>query len=142
MSNPRYVIRQVAGSAHESVILGLQHLTFPNDDVVPVSRGMWWLAWHKGNPVAVAGAYPCEGWSSCLYVSRTGVLADHRGRGLQGRLLDVCMRKARALGMSHVISTTYCNPVSSNNFIDRGFRLYSPAQPWGADGTNYWIKEL
>jgi hypothetical protein len=51
-------------------------------------------------------------------------------------------REARRTYRSAVISTTYSNPPSANNFIRLGYRMYSPQAPWGCDGTCYWIKPL
>jgi GNAT superfamily N-acetyltransferase len=140
---PRYVIRQANGASHSSELTGLQYLCFPNDEVLPVNAGLWWLVWFKGNPVGFAGiTFPKESFPNAAHLSRAGVLPDHRGKGLQRRLIEVRARKAKALGLTHLITTTYCNPVSSNNLIEYGFRCYTPNEPWGAEGTNYWIKEI
>lgn len=140
-SLPRYVIRQATGS-HSSEITGLQYLCFPHDEVLPVNAGLWWLAWSRGNPVGFAGITFPKSFPGAAFMARAGVLPDHRGRGLQRRLIEARITKARNLGLSHLISTTYCNPQSSNNLIAAGFRCYTPQEPWGAEGTNYWIKEL
>jgi GNAT superfamily N-acetyltransferase len=70
------------------------------------------------------------------------VLPEARGQGLQRRLIGARERHARALGMAWLVTDTYQNPASSNSLIAAGYRLYEPAQPWGARGTLYWRKRL
>lgn len=136
-----HVIREVSGRFLRE-ITGFQHLLFPNDDLVDSGKGFWWLAFSKGHPVAFAGMNIVTSSPDMAFLCRAGVLPDHRGHGLQRRLIRVRVNKAKRLGLSNVISTTYDNPRSANNLLAEGFRLYQPESPWGAEGTNYWIKNL
>lgn len=136
-----YTVREVSGRFLRE-IEGFQHLLFPNDEIVEPDRGFWWLAFSKGNPVAFAGMTILTEWPEAGFLCRAGVLADHRGHGLQRKLIRVRVNKAKRLGLNSVISTTYDNPRSANNLLAEGFRLYQPESPWGAEGTNYWIKKL
>jgi len=143
VSGPRYVIREAAGSPVESLILGLQYLCLPQDAPLPIGGHFWWLAWREDYPVAFA-ALTVHEYDDFQFghLSRAGVLPDHRGNGLQRRLIGVREKKAKALGLPLVISTTYNNAPSGNNLISCGYRLYTPADPWMAEGTNYWTKKL
>ncbi|MFK4601367.1 hypothetical protein ABIF57_000819 [Bradyrhizobium diazoefficiens] len=41
-----------------------------------------------------------------------------------------------------IVSDTTDNPVSANNFIQAGYRLYEPEVPWAWSHTLYWRKRL
>ena len=41
-----------------------------------------------------------------------------------------------------IVSDTTDNPVSANNFIRAGYRLYEPEAPWAWSHTLYWRKWL
>lgn len=125
----------------------LQHLQqlhthcFPGDVVPDWGAAVWWITWDQGEPVAFIGVEPVESWKDALHILRVGVLESRRGRGLQAFLMRKVLK--HALGMfTHVISSTYENPASANNFIRCKFKTYLPNYLWGASGTIYWIKEL
>ena len=127
---------------HAFTILRMQQETFPNDEKVSADEGFWWFAYDGKTVVGFCGMTHVESWPYTGYISRVGVLPSHRGKGLQRRLMRACERKARDLGWGRLISSTYNNPPSTNNFILLGYKAYEPTIRWGADGTNYWIKEL
>lgn len=61
-------------------------------------------------------------------LTRCGVLKEHRGRGLQNRLLRVRIGYARRVGAKLVWTYTHATNIkSSNNLMDEGFRLWKPA---------------
>ena len=104
--------------------------------------GHWWVAYKGDDAVGycalTAGLTPGYG-----YLRRAGVLQDHRGNGLQTRMIDVRERKARALGLSRMVTdTAYFNTRSANNLIRRGYRLYKPEKPWSFETSLYWMKHL
>jgi GNAT superfamily N-acetyltransferase len=135
----KYTVRRVSGTDHRAALTAMHTLTFPLDEHEDYGMGWWWLAFDEhGEPVAFAGMRPAYSEPGAVYLSRCGVLAGSRGVGLQSRLLRARMAYARALGVSAVVTTTYCNPASGNNLIKAGFRLYSPAAAWGSEGTCYW----
>jgi hypothetical protein len=41
-----------------------------------------------------------------------------------------------------IVSDTTNNPISANNFIQAGYRLYEPELPWAWSHTLYWRKWL
>lgn len=138
----RIKILEVDGKKHAFSILRLQEETFPYDDKTSADEGFWWLAYDGKAIVAFVQMTHVESWPYTGYISRVGVLPSHRGKGLQKRLMRACERKAKQLGWTRMISTTYNNPPSTNNFIALGYKTYEPNIRWGADGTNYWVKEL
>lgn len=125
-----------------SILIWLQLDTLPGDPLIEPTQGHWWIAYQGCNPVAFIGMTDVESWPLTGYVARVGVLPDYRGQGLQKRLLAVCERKARSIGLRQLISTTYCNPPSANSFIARQYRTYEPQVRWGAEETIYWIKRF
>ncbi|MCK1510927.1 GNAT family N-acetyltransferase [Bradyrhizobium sp. 18] len=128
-----YRIRIVDASDDDIVdtLADLHQSTF--FDAAPLPKfqlGAWWLAYHGAEPVAFAG------------ISRVGVLQRHRGRDLQCRLMRVMEARARRIGWDSIVSDTTYNPVSANNFIRAGYRLFEPHVPWAWPHTLYWRKRL
>ena len=123
------------------LLTALHTLTFPNDAVPGWStKGIAWLV-HKGeDPVAFLYAEPQSDGS--WYFSRVGVLASARGIGLQSRLMNYLETWASEEEIPTLVSTTYENPPSANNFVRRQWLTYTPAHPWGVAGTMYWFKKL
>lgn len=127
---------------HATALAWLQAQTLPGDVAADTSIGHWWLTHDDGIPVAYAGMQAAPSWPGTAYVARVGVIAKCRGKGLQRKLLKTLEKKARELGIQRLITTTYQNPFSANNFIRCGYMTYEPQRYWGADGTIYWLKEL
>lgn len=137
----KYTIAPVDPSKPEvaTLLVCLQKTCLPADKVYEVSRGFWYVAYTpSGQAVGFAGIVPSSRWSDCMYFCRAGVVRDHRGKGLQKRLIRARIRKAKSLGMNWVITDTYDNPASANNLIDTGFKMFEPSEPWGAKKTLYW----
>lgn len=62
--------------------------------------------------------------------------------GLQRRLMRVIEAKGRRIGWDSIVSDTTDNPVSANNFIRAGYRLFEPQVPWAWAHSLYWRKNL
>lgn len=114
---------------------------FPSDAMPDWGAGSWWITWEDKKPIAFVGVEPVESWPGSVYISRVGVVQQHRGKGLQAFLISRVEKAAKGL-YDRIITTTYENPHSANNFIRRGFKTYMPQTMWGAPGTIYWIKEI
>jgi GNAT superfamily N-acetyltransferase len=114
---------------------------FPSDDRPDWSVGTWWITWDNKKPVAFIGIEPVKSWKEAVYISRVGVVKEHRGKGIQAFLMSKVVR-ASAGFFDYMISSTYENPASANSFIKCGFKTYLPEVPWGAAGTIYWSKEI
>jgi GNAT superfamily N-acetyltransferase len=139
---PTVRIKEVDGQRQALTLSQLQRETFIVAEHIPTNKGFWWLAIDGCLPVGFVCIEHIDEWQYTGYLSRVGVLPSHRGHGLQKRLMQACERKARQLGWARIISSTYNNPNSANNFIRCGYRCYQPEWCWGADGTVYWIKDL
>lgn len=135
-------IRATDGAASGAILRELQVTTLPGDVPMSTRTGWWWLAHDGCKPVAFAGLTRSSKWSDAAYLCRAGVVASHRGKGLQRRLIAVRERKARALGLRWLITDTFDNPASGNSLIRAGFRLFSPSKPWAASGALYWRKRI
>lgn len=130
-------VREVFGPDHEFELMRLQKETFPADGKVACIDGYWWMAFDGDKAVGFSCMTDVQTWDKTGYISRVGVMPAYRGKGLQRRLMKVCERKAKRLGWARLISTTYNNPPSANNFIALGYRTYEPQARWGASDTIY-----
>jgi len=131
-----------ASAKHVETLRALHTLTFRHDAHEDYLDGSWWIVWDGPEPVAFCGMRQSGTEAGSVYLSRCGVLASHRGRGLQRRLLRTRLAEAKRLGYRAAITTTYLNTASANNLIRSGFRLYDPETPWGVGATCYWRKGL
>lgn len=104
--------------------------------------GIWWLVLFEGEPVGYAGLK----WSNTvldgLYLCRSGVLEEHRGHGLQVRLLRARETWARKFNVRCLLTDTTDNLASANSLIKAGYRLYAPERPWAFPNSLYWRKKL
>ena len=142
MRHKDYTISQVSGTAYAVALAGLQVLCLPDDTPLPTDAGEWWLVTASGLPVAFAALSESPLTIRSGFLSRAGVLPAHRGNGLQAALIKAREKRARQLGYLALVTNTYDNPQSGNNLIRAGFSLFTPEDPWGCDGTNYWRKVL
>lgn len=143
-----YSIREVDGCDGwvAADLLLLHDLTF-GDQAPPIDpeEGFWWLAHPLGKlePVAFAGVYESPMFPGCGYFHRVGVLPEHRGAGLQLRLMRAMESLARRQGWIGIVSdTTNDNVASANNFIKAGYRQFWPDQRWSFAHSIYWRKKL
>ena len=140
-----YRIRAVDAGDDEiaQTLADLHRLTFFESAAVPqFERGSWWLAYEGPEAVAFAGVLPSTHAQNSGYFCRVGVLKRHWGHELQLRLMRAVEAKARRIGWDSIVSDTTNNPVSANNFIKAGYRIYEPKVPWAWSNTLYWRKWL
>ncbi len=105
--------------------------------------GIWWVAFDEVSlPAAFLGLRQSILAPHIGYFARVGVLPEHRGAGLQRRLMRAMEQKARKLGWYQIVTDTRDNPHSANNIIAAGYRMFSPAKPWSFSDASYWTKEL
>lgn len=107
----------------------------------------WWIAYSNREPAAFAALAEAYATPNLGYLKRAGVLPEHRGKGLQLRLIRVREAYARKLGCTGMITDTTNNPASANTLIKAGYRLYQPANPWAftcdmGQHSLYWEKNL
>lgn len=114
--------------------------SFPGDEE-PDWKGVWWVVFAEDGEAAGFCGVNVFRKENMLFITRTGVSPDYRGWGLQKRMFRVIERFARKHGFDTLISYTITeNPVSSNNFIQAGYRLYAPDWAWVGNEVLYWIK--
>lgn len=128
-----------------AAVLALDEICFPEDYRITTEDALWWVVWCGEQPVGYAGLRPCkEPHNRGLgYLCRAGVIAAHRGKGLQKRLIAVREREARRMGLKRLI--TYCvpwNPPSINSLISCGYKTYRPETKWGGASAVYFGKTL
>ena len=137
----KYHIRLVDATQPKwmAVLNKLQKRCLPHDILYAPLLGWWHVVFTDDmEPVAFSGLVPSKRWSDTVYLCRAGVIPDHRGRGLQKRLIQIRLKKAKALGMNWAVTDTYDNPASTNSLIACGFRLFDPTTPWGDTHTLHW----
>jgi len=120
----------------------LQKKCLPFDKPYETDHGYWWIATKDGVDCGFAGLVYSSRWSDCGYLVRCGVVADHRGFGLQKKFIRVRIRQAKALGLNWLITSTYDNPASANSLISCGFKMFNPTNTWMAKHTSYWRLKL
>ena len=127
----------------QTTLAFLQKKILPADMPSPTDRGHWWIVYAEcGKPVAFAGLVRSIKWTDTGYLCRAGVMDGFTGNGLQLRLIKARLQKAKKLGWAWCITDTTDNPASSNSLINAGFKLYTPANPWGFSRALYWKRKL
>lgn len=143
-----YTILRVDGVERAADIHAFNKL-FPKD-FLPLKdhhleNGLWWLVYpDDGNKVVgFAGAVPFTPFFSFGYLKRAAILPEHRGHGLQKKLIEAREDAARDRAWTHLVSSTHiANHASSNSFIAAGYKLFEPERPWEGKDSLYWIKQL
>lgn len=120
----------------------IHKICLPDDDIIEPDEGYWWGVFFHGAMVGFCALRRSSRWVDTGYLWRAAVLRDHRGRGLQRRMIGVRERMARQLGWTFMISDTNDNPTSANNLIHCGYKMYNPSWPYGVETTCYWSKKL
>lgn len=142
----RYILREVDHKDKQTAdtIRALHQLCFGNTapQVEPKKGGHWWIVFHAGEPVGFCCICQSTLGPEYGYLKRAGVLPDHRGKGLQRRMIRVREKKARENGWRTVITDTTANPHSSNSLIAAGYRMFEPPVKWAYNCSNYWRKDL
>lgn len=140
-----YFIVSVDDSTYFKEIKCLDKELFSRD-LPDLKIGHWWAMFDERDYplVAYCGMVPSADWYKTGYLCRAGVREECQGQGLQKRLINVRVAKARRLGWEWVVSDTDDNNhASSNSLIACGFRLYTPENRWaGRKGVLYWRKDL
>lgn len=143
---PRYRILAVDGDDPDikEEITFLHKVCFAAGGVEETDTGWWWIVYDESNrPVAFAGMKASNWYDDRIYLCRSGVHPDHRGHGLQRKLIHTRLRKARALGFKTAVTDTiHGNHHSANNLIACGFRMFQPEWAWALSDSSYWKRDL
>lgn len=140
-----YRIQRVDGrdEEHQATLHWLDKTTFGiTAPPIEPEFGCWWLVHHAGEPVGYAGLKWSHTEVDGIYLCRSGVLEEHRGHGLQVRLLRARETWARRTLATVMVTDTTDNYASANSLIKAGYRLYKPDEPWAFPNSLYWRKKL
>lgn len=122
-----YTVRKVELTAEMvQTLYALDRRTFPGDAPVTFQGTYWWLA-EDADGAAVGFAGLAHAYEGRGFLHRVGVLPEHRGNGLQKRLIRARERGGRGLGMVRLITyTSRTNSASLNSLVSCGYRFYNP----------------
>lgn len=126
------------------VAAAMDLLLFPSDEPIEDPENhIWFVGMEDGKPVSYASIKLLTGVDAgTAFLSRCGVLASHRGQGLQRRLIKARERVAASLGAKVMLTYTVSNNAHSmNSLFSCGYRAYLPAQRWAGDAV-YFSKQL
>lgn len=106
----------------------------------------WWVLYHAGDIVGFSGLEVHEYWEPPSgFIFLTGVLPEHRNKGLKKRLVRAMERYLKGkLGIDRMVSyASYDNYPSANSLIAIGYKLYKPtARNWGLRWAYFFEKKL
>ena len=137
-SNKKFEIRKTNDL---ELIKKLQLQILPTDEVYEHKDMVCWIAWHKEEPVGFC--ILTNMGKSIAYLSRSGVLKEYRGHGLQRRMIRVRESYAKKQNFTKIITyTKIYNIKSSHNLQKCNFWLYRPEYEYADKDCLYWIKEL
>lgn len=132
-----------SGDARYAAIVADLHAQLFPTIVFPYPHyGDWWVVWEGKKAVAFAHSSMTTYYPNSGYFSRVGVLPEHRGHGLQARLMKKVVERGREHGWEAIYSDTTRVPHSAANFRKMGWTEFQPEAPWGSKYTIYWRKEL
>lgn len=138
-----YRIREVDGGENADILADLHTICFQDEAAqADYEVGYWWLAYFEKEPVAFAGVTPSVLGFNTGYLKRVGVLPEHRGAGLQKRLIRVREAKAKKQGWSRLVTDCTDNPASANSLYKAGYKMFAPTWPWAFPQSLYWQKNL
>lgn len=135
-----YRIKRARTVAELAAIEPLDSQCFVRDvEPLKLKQSIAWVAVHvpTGEIVGYAlGRIVAD--ANLFYLARAGVAWEHRGRGLQKRLIRARITYARKRGMGCITYTVHFNPKSINSLIACGFKYYEPTWAWGGREMLYW----
>lgn len=139
-----YRIREVDGGEYADVLTELHEACFDGTAAQPdYDAGHWWLAYdERKEAIGFAGITPSSLDEYTGYLKRAGVLEEHRGHGLQKRLIRVREARAKKNGWLRIVTDCTDNPNSANNLYRAGYRMLRPHYGWAFSDTLYWTKTL
>jgi GNAT superfamily N-acetyltransferase len=119
--------------------------------IKPRQDSVWWVAIElaqRDEIVAFASARLIEDGSAIF--NSAGVLREHRGHGLQRRLIRARVAWAKRQGCPHAVTYTATdNATSANSLIASGFKQLELDKPWFPNcahcesaGFVYWRRSL
>jgi len=119
---------------------------FTTDDwyepVDPSSPVIYWLVYDANN-IAVGFCILTMLKDETCFLSRSGILYEARGNGLQVRMIRVRESYARKYHYKKMVTyTTMENIASSHNLQKVSYQLYMPSEEWAGPGCLYWQRSI
>lgn len=139
-----YRLIEVDGETHAEVLHNLNGQcpkVFPPLTDEHLETGWFWLL--KADPGILCGFCALIGMSpfpGVGYLKRAYISPDHRGKGLQLKMIQAREEKARELGWHLLVSETTSH-YAAHNFALAGFELTEPEQKWAGE-AQYFVKHL
>ncbi len=107
-----------------------------------LETGWWWLLkTSDGVLCGFCGLVECRPFPGVGYLKRAYISPDHRGRGLQLKMLQARIEKAKELGWHQLVTETTSH-WSAHNLAMAGFEMVEVEQAWGEPGSMYFSKLL
>lgn len=110
---------------------------------ITLEAAVWWLAEVDGRIAGYAGLSTEYGYIGMGYLSRSGILKEFRGKGIQKTLIQV--RDEEAIKRGYELNITYVanwNHASANSLIRCGYTLYEPELAYGLKNALYFRKQF
>ena len=139
----RYALRRAIAEDERS-IAHLHKSAIGDDNVPSLAVGAWWIAETDAGAFAgFCGIHPSvQSWRAG-YLIRAAVHPDHRGNGLQKRMIRARLSYARRAGWTRAVTYTLAdNAPSANSLIACGFRVFVPRYEWAGSSVIYWLRTL
>lgn len=132
------------GAAEENIVREIDALCLPDTYFEGMDKGNHhWLAEVFGIPVAFASIRETRTDKCCVFLSRSGVLPEARGQGLQKRLIQVRLNWAIRRGYKEVVSYVgHANSASIISLLKSGLVIYEPEYKWAGSGFLYFHGSL
>lgn len=141
-----YKLREVKLGQRAAIEAMQVELFTADSGIDDLSSGQWYYVYDDesdtGEIAGFCGIRELYDEPRVAYLARSGVLAKHQGNGLQRRMIHARLRWARRRGIYCVVTDTTENPVSANNLIDCGFKMFTPYNPWALPNSIYWKRIL
>ena len=137
MKEKTFKIRQCT---NVDLIKELHAEILPTDDWY-AEESVCWVAYYGETAVGFAMLSLLD--NKVAYLTRSGVLSEFRGYGLQRRLIRAREMLARKLNFTKIITYTKIYNINSiNNLQKCGYWLYEPEQEYADVDCIYWYKDL
>lgn len=144
--------RPATSPADERQMLQMDAVCFPLDEPPIVAGAEWFIGWEGSRPAAYCAWKTVEhdGVPTGFHY-RAGVLAEHRGHGLQRQMLRLREDRMRAQGLAAAVTYTDADAAASmRSLIAEGYRPYAPTPTTtlsglgrlGRVGFVHWRKSL
>ena len=114
---------------------------FPGEKLDDLHEHIWFIAFVDGEP---AGYAALKIWSGNVgFLSRVGVLARFRGKGLQKKLIRSRERYGKKRGVKVMVTYTWqYASYSPNSLISCGYKIYRPRNAWAGPHWLYFQRKI